>query len=78
MGLLFIAGVIFLVWVLIEHGHHHGHHHVCHHHGHHQEDFRTSGDAPAGRTPRQILDERYARGEIDRQEYLDRRQDIES
>jgi len=35
------------------------------------------GDEPRARTPRDILDERYARGEIDREEYLRRRQDIE-
>jgi putative membrane protein len=29
------------------------------------------------RTAREILDERYARGEIDREEYLRRRQDID-
>ncbi len=28
------------------------------------------------RTPRDILDERYARGEIDREEYLRRREDL--
>ncbi len=28
------------------------------------------------RTAREILDERYARGEIDREEYLKRKQDI--
>ena len=30
----------------------------------------------ATRTAREVLDERYARGEIDRDEYLKRRQDI--
>ena len=30
----------------------------------------------ATRTAREILDERYARGEIDREEYLKRRQDV--
>jgi putative membrane protein len=30
----------------------------------------------AARTARDVLDERYARGEIDRDEYLKRRQDI--
>jgi len=35
------------------------------------------GGEPRGRTPRDVLDERYARGEIDREEYLRRRQDIE-
>lgn len=36
----------------------------------------ASGAKPE-RTARDILDERYARGEIDREEYLRRRQDIE-
>jgi putative membrane protein len=38
-----------------------------------------AGDGGAGRrgqTARDILDERYARGEIDREEYQRRRQDI--
>ena len=34
------------------------------------------GGEPRARTARDILDERYARGEIDREEYLRRRQDI--
>lgn len=41
---------------------------------------RSLGGGSAGpRTPnaRSILDERYARGEIDREEYLRRKQDIE-
>lgn len=38
----------------------------------------TFGMTPQQRTPRQILDERYARGEIDREEYQRRRQDIGS
>lgn len=37
----------------------------------------VSGVRPE-RTARDILDERYARGEIDREEYQRRRQDIES
>ena len=36
----------------------------------------SGGDA-RGRTPRDILDDRHARGEIDREEYLRRRQDVE-
>ena len=37
------------------------------------------GDAGRpSRTVRDILDERYARGEIDREEYLKRKQDIAS
>ena len=36
----------------------------------------TSGTTPPPRTPHEILDERYARGEIDREEYLRRRDDI--
>lgn len=35
-----------------------------------------SGPALSPRTARDILDERYARGEIEREEYLKRRQDI--
>jgi putative membrane protein len=36
------------------------------------------GSASArARTARDILDERYARGEIDREEYMRRRQDID-
>jgi putative membrane protein len=36
-----------------------------------------SGAAPkAPRTARDLLDDRYARGEIDREEYLRRRQDL--
>jgi putative membrane protein len=34
-----------------------------------------AGHSP--RSPRDVLDERYARGEIDREEYLRRRQDID-
>lgn len=33
---------------------------------------------PSPRTPREILDERYARGEVDREEYMRRRQDIDA
>ena len=35
------------------------------------------GSGQQARTARNILDERYARGEIDREEYLRRRQDID-
>ncbi|MGA7801774.1 MAG: SHOCT domain-containing protein [Gammaproteobacteria bacterium] len=35
------------------------------------------GDIGAGRTPREILEERYARGEIDEQEFERRRRDLE-
>jgi putative membrane protein len=31
---------------------------------------------PPGRTPLDILNDRYARGEIEREEYLQRRKDI--
>ena len=34
------------------------------------------GGVGSARTAREILDERYARGEIDREEYMRRRQDI--
>jgi putative membrane protein len=37
-----------------------------------------SGAGGSARTARDILDERYARGEIDREEYLRRRQDVSS
>jgi putative membrane protein len=33
----------------------------------------TAGTQPAGSSPRQILDERFARGEIDEDEYRRRR-----
>lgn len=36
------------------------------------------GAGPTSRTPREVLDERYARGEIDREEYMRRRQDIDT
>lgn len=36
------------------------------------------GTGSLSRAPREILDERYARGEIDREEYLRRRQDIDA
>lgn len=36
----------------------------------------TFGMGPSARTPREILDERYARGEIDREEYQRRRDDM--
>ncbi len=79
MGLIFIIGVIVLIWLLVDGGHHHHHHnghkHCCHHHDH---SWGEHGGGPATMTPRQILDERYARGEIDRQEYLDRKKDIEA
>jgi putative membrane protein len=36
-----------------------------------------AGDRPsAGKTPRQILEERYARGEIDREELEQKRRDL--
>lgn len=75
MGLIFIVGVIVLIWMLFDHGHHygHGHRYGYYHHHHHA----MNAAATITRTPRQILDERYAQGEIDRQEYLDRRKDIE-
>jgi putative membrane protein len=38
--------------------------------------FTTFGLGPSRRTPREILDERYARGEIDREEYQRRCEDI--
>ena len=34
------------------------------------------GGGPRARTARDVLDERYARGEIEREEYLRRREDI--
>ncbi len=34
------------------------------------------GNVASTRTARDILDERYARGEIDREEYMRRRQDV--
>lgn len=37
---------------------------------------RRSSDKPP-RSPREILDVRYARGEIDREEYLARRDDLD-
>ena len=79
MGLIFIIGVIFLVWVLFDHGHHHGHHGYCHNYGcHGDHDHSWGGENASGLSAREILDGRYARGEIDRQEYLDRRKDIET
>lgn len=36
----------------------------------------SGGAGSSARTPRDILDGRYARGEIDREEYMRRRQDI--
>ena len=38
----------------------------------------SSGGSPRDKTPLQILQERYARGEIDRQEYEQKRQDLMS
>lgn len=40
---------------------------------------RSDGDEKPGRSgsPREVLDARYARGEIGRDEYLERRADIE-
>ena len=37
-----------------------------------------AGGVKPERTAREILDERYARGDIDREEYLRRRQDIDA
>ena len=40
----------------------------------------SQGNKPTGRTPRtalDVLDDRYARGEIDRKDYLERRADLE-
>ena len=39
---------------------------------------KKTGTTPGGQTARQILDERYARGEIGRDEYEQVRQDIEA
>jgi putative membrane protein len=39
---------------------------------------RSLGTGSSPRTSREILDERYARGEIEREEYLRRRQDIDA
>lgn len=38
---------------------------------------KGDADASCRRSPREILDERYARGEIDRDEYQRRRADLE-
>lgn len=37
---------------------------------------RREGNERAGQTPLEILDRRYAEGEIDREEYLQRKQDV--
>jgi putative membrane protein len=37
---------------------------------------QPSRGALQGRTPLDILEERYARGEIDREDYLQRRKDL--
>ena len=38
----------------------------------------SSGSGPRDKTPLQILQERYARGEMDREEYEQKRQDLGS
>ena len=38
----------------------------------------TSASTPPAKTARQILEERYARGEIDREEFEQKKRDIES
>ncbi len=38
--------------------------------------WRGGGAEPTSSSARRLLDERYARGEIDRAEYLQRRQDL--
>lgn len=39
--------------------------------------FQGNDKPAASRTPLEILDERYARGEVGREEYLSRRADLE-
>lgn len=38
--------------------------------------IKTGGTGTSPRTARDILDERYARGEIDREDYVQRKKDI--
>ncbi|WP_158275493.1 SHOCT domain-containing protein [Maritimibacter sp. 55A14] len=42
------------------------------------QDFWTLTSQPPGKTPLDILDERFARGEIDKEEFEERRQSLRS
>lgn len=67
MGLFFIIPVIILVWILID---------QSHGRGWHQSGPANYVNPSTLDTPLEILKKRYARGEIDQQEYKSRKQDL--